>query len=136
MVHNTDTAIIKACEKFNCSITNYTIAPIFINKESGAHQWFIEFTKRPVNLNNFIKEVDHQIKQLNSDYKAKRQNNLILTSPKLVVIENNEFYTWLKANNRLGGQYKIPKLCNNRKLAEDLLSIKEKFSTKITTNNK
>ncbi len=136
MVHNTDTAITKACKKFNCSINNYTIAPIFINKESGAHQWFIEFTIKPINLNVFMKEVDNQIQQLNSDYKAKRQNNLILTSPKLVLVENNEFYTWLKEKNRLGGQHKIPKLCNNRELAEDILSIKKKFSTKTTTNNK
>ena len=136
MVHNTDTAITNACKKFNCSITNYTIAPIFINKESGAHQWFIEFTKKPINLKVFMEEVDNQIKQLNSDYKAKRQNNLILTLPKLVVVENNEFYTWLKENNRLGGQHKIPKLCNNRRIAEELLSIKKKFSTKTTTNNK
>ena len=42
--------------------------------------------------------------------------------PEIVSIEKNEFYIWLKKHNRLGGQYKIPKLCNNRNVVEDILS--------------
>ena len=136
MVHNTDTAISNTCKQFKCSIIDYTVAPIFITKKSGGHQWFIEFANKPRNLNLFMKEIDWQIQQLNSDYEAKRNNNLILREPELVVIENNEFYIWLKNNRKLGGQNKIPRLSNNREIAEKILYIKKKFSTKTTTNGK
>lgn len=136
MVHNTDTAISNTCKKFKCSIIDYTVAPIFITKKSGGHQWFIEFANKPRNLNLFMKEIDWQIQQLNSDYEAKRNKNLILREPELVVIENNEFYIWLKNNRKLGGQNKIPRLSNNREIAEKILYIKKKFSTKTTTNGK
>lgn len=127
MVHNTDSAIKKSCTKYNCSITDYTVAPIFIDNESGGHQWLIEFSKKPQNLKLFMKEIDYQLKQLNSDYEAKRTDNLIIRFPELIVIENNEFYLWLKENNRLGGQYKIPRLSANRDIAEKIISIKRSF---------
>ena len=136
MVHNTDTAISNTCKQFKCSIIDYTVAPIFITKKSGGHQWFIEFANKPRNLNLFMKEIDWQIQQLNSDYEAKRNNNLILQEPELVVIENNEFYIWLKNNRKLGGQNKIPRLSNNREIAKKILYIRKKFSTKATTNGK
>ena len=137
MVHNTDTAISKSCKKYNCSIADYTVAPLFIDDQSGGHQWFIEFSKKPQDLNLFMQEIDRQIKQLNSDYEAKRSNNLILKFPELIVIENNEFYLWLKENQRLGGQHKIPRLTENREIAEKIISIKTSFQQKplLTKNN-
>ncbi len=130
MVHNTDTAISKSCQKYNCSITDYMVAPIFLDNTSGGHQWFIEFSKKPQKLQLFMKEIDYQIKKLNSDYETKREENLILKFPTLEVIENNEFYLWLKENERLGGQYKIPRLTENRKIAERILFIKRSFQQK------
>ena len=65
MIHNTDTAISNSCKKYNCSITDYTVAPILNNNQTGGHQWFIEFGKKPQNLNLFMKEIDNQIKELN-----------------------------------------------------------------------
>lgn len=137
MIHNTDTAISISCRKYNCSITDYSVAPIFIGNTSGGHQWFIEFEKKPSELNLFMKELDEQLKKLNSDYEAKRYNNLIIKFPELVTIENNEFYLWLKENGRLGGQYKIPRLSENREIAENILSIKRSFQQKtlLSQNN-
>ena len=136
MVHNSDNAIKNACEKYNCSINEYTVAPIFANDKSGGHQWLIEFVKKPLSLDLFMKEIDTHIKKSNSDYEAKRTNDLVLKFPEIIVIENNEFYIWLKEYNRLGGQYKIPRLTNNREIADKILSIQKKFSTKTTTNLK
>ena len=127
MVHNTDRAITYCCEKFNCSISDYTVAPIFLDEQCGCHQWLIEFNKKPENLNQFIKEIDISLKKTNSDYEAKRYKNIILKAPKLVVLENNEFYIWLKENNRLGGQFKIPRLSENRELADNIISISRSF---------
>ena len=137
MVHNTDVAINKSCQKYNCHITDYMVAPIFIDEKSGGHQWFIEFAKKPVKLDPFFREIDLQIKQLNSDYEAKRNNNIIIKFPELVVLEHNEFFLWLKENKRLGGQNKIPRLTENREIAERILSIKRSFQQKplLTPNN-
>jgi hypothetical protein len=132
MIHNTDNAIISTCEKLSCSVKDYTVAPLYINEESGGHQWFLEFEKKPNNPKLFMQEVDKELMKLNSDYEAKRTNDIILSFPKLVIIEKNEFYLWLKQKNRLGGQYKVPRLSDNRVIADELLSLKHKFST-ITT---
>ena len=83
-----------------------------------------------------MQEIDSQLKQLNSDYETKRSNNLILKFPELIVLKNNEFYLWLKENNKLGGQYKIPRLTESREIAERLIYIMKKFSTKTTTKYK
>ena len=123
MIHNTDIAINKSCQKYDCSIIDYTVAPIFIDENSGGHQWFIEFSKEPENIDLFKEKLDKNLKELNSDYAAKRTKNLILKSPEIILIKNNEFYTWLKQNNRLGGQYKIPRLNNNRKIADEILAL-------------
>ncbi len=134
MVHNSDNAIKNACKKYNCLINEYTVAPIFIDNKSGGHQWFIEFVKKPISLDLFMQEVDTQIKKINSDYEAKRTDNLILKFPELITIENNELYLWLKENQRLGGQNKIPRLSNDRKIADRILDIRKKFSTKTRQN--
>jgi hypothetical protein len=63
------------------------------------------------------------LQTLNSDYAAKRNQNLVLNLPEIIVIQNNEFYMWLKQNNRLGGQYKIPRLSNDRKIVEEILAL-------------
>jgi len=123
IVENTDKAILAACCICKASIKDYTVAPIFIDDRSGGHQWFVEFSKEPENISLFKQELDKNLKELNSDYAAKRTKNLILNSPEIVLIQNNEFYTWLKQNNRLGGQYKIPRLCNDRKIAEEILAL-------------
>ncbi len=123
VVENTDSALLTACSKYNASVKDYTVAPLLIDKDSGGHQWFIEFTKKPKDIDLFKQELDNQLKDLNSDYATKRTRNLILNPPKIILIQNNEFYKWLKQNNRLGGQYKIPRLSNNRKIADELLAL-------------
>ncbi|MBT3622104.1 MAG: GH3 auxin-responsive promoter family protein [Flavobacteriales bacterium] len=123
IVENTDKALLAACSICTASIKDYTVAPIFIDNDSGGHQWFIEFSKEPENIDLFTQELDKSLQSLNSDYAAKRSNNLILSSPEIIVIQNNEFYTWLKQNNRIGGQYKIPRLSNNRKIADEILTL-------------
>jgi len=124
VVENTDSALLTACNKYNASIKDYTVAPIFIDANSGGHQWFIEFTKPPKDISLFKQEIDNKLKVLNSDYAAKRTKNLILKLPEITLIQNNEFYKWLKQNNRLGGQYKVPRLSNDRKIAEEIIALR------------
>jgi hypothetical protein len=92
-----------------------------MNENTGAHEWLIEFEQEPANLDYFKSVLDDTLKQINSDYEAKRFNNYILQAPVIKVLPKGAFYNWLKANNKLGGQYKVPRLSNDRKNLEDVL---------------
>ena len=122
MVENTDSALAKTCAALNCEILDYTVAPIFMDgKEKGAHEWIIEFKKHPDNIENFRELLDKNLQQVNSDYEAKRFNNMTLNKLVLHVAKENLFYNWLKKNDKLGGQHKIPRLSNSRNYLEELL---------------
>lgn len=124
MVENTDAAVAKTCKEFNCEIVDYTVAPIFMtNKQKGAHEWIIEFKTKPDNIENFQKSLDENLQNINSDYEAKRYNNMTLNPLVLHVARENLFYDWLKQQDKLGGQHKIPRLSNDREYLESLLKI-------------
>jgi hypothetical protein len=124
MVENTDVALAKTCETLHCEVVDYTVAPIFMNgKEKGAHEWMIEFKKHPDNMANFSALLDKNLQQVNSDYEAKRFNNMTLNPLVLNVARENLFYDWLKQQDKLGGQHKVPRLSNERKFLEALKGI-------------
>ncbi len=121
MVENTDQAIAKACQMTNTEVVDYTVAPIFMkDKEKGAHEWIIEFKKNPKDLEQFQKLLDETLQSLNSDYEAKRANNMTLNPLVLNVARPKLFYDWLKQQDKLGGQHKIPRLSNQRDYLEQL----------------
>jgi hypothetical protein len=122
MVENTDVALAKTCETLHCEVVDYTVAPIFMNgKEKGAHEWMIEFKKHPRSSTEFSELLDKNLQQVNSDYEAKRFNNMTLNPLVLNVARENLFYDWLKQQDKLGGQHKVPRLSNERKFLEALL---------------
>ncbi|MBN2663891.1 MAG: GH3 auxin-responsive promoter family protein [Bacteroidales bacterium] len=122
IVENSDIAIKKAAQATNAEVLEYTAAPVYMSDEkSGAHQWLIEFQKKPQNVEKFLKVLDDTLKLLNSDYESKRYKNITLGVPQLIVARKNLFFDWQKNNNKLGGQHKIPRLSNNRRIIESLL---------------
>lgn len=124
MVENTEMALTATCKELNCEIIDYTVAPVFMRgKHKGAHEWMIEFKKLPEDLTAFSVILDKNIQNLNSDYEAKRYNNMTLNSLVLNVARANLFYDWLKENDKLGGQHKIPRLSNDRNYMEQLLKM-------------
>ena len=121
MVENTDQAIAKTCSQLHCEVKDYTVAPIFMkNKEKGSHEWMVEFKKPPEDFALFEKVLDETLQNVNSDYEAKRYNSMTLNQLKLNVARENLFYDWLAANDKLGGQHKIPRLSNQRDYLEQL----------------
>ena len=121
MVENTDRAIAKTCQMTKTEIVDYTVAPIFMkDKEKGAHEWMIEFKEKPEDPVLFEKILDENLQSLNSDYEAKRYNNMTLNPLVLNIARSNLFYDWLKDQNKLGGQHKIPRLSNQRDYLEQL----------------
>jgi predicted nucleic acid-binding protein len=94
-------------------------------KEKGAHEWIIEFRKAPDEIEHFTELLDEALKKLNSDYEAKRYNNMTLTKPKVHIAPEKTFYNWLKSKNKLGGQHKIPRLSNDRNYVDELLQMNQ-----------
>ena len=124
IIENTDKALKIVAKKTNSEIVDYTVAPIFMEgKSKGAHEWIIEFKTPPKDLNYFGALLDNSLKSLNSDYEAKRYNNITLDKPKIHAAKEGLFYEWMKRNNKLGGQHKVPRLSNSRQFLEALLKI-------------
>lgn len=122
MVSNTDKALEITLAKHDALMEEYTVAPIFLDgTHKGGHQWLIEFSKSPANINIFIKDLDLTLQSLNSDYEAKRFNDYVLTELELSVVPKGTFYKWMESRGKLGGQNKVPRLSNSRKYVEMLL---------------
>jgi hypothetical protein len=125
IVDNSDNAISIASKKTGAVVTDYTAAPIYFSDESnGAHEWIIEFDKEPDDLNKFTFELDNALKSVNSDYEAKRHKNIALRMPIVNSVKKGTFNEWLRSKGKLGGQNKVPRLSNERTLAEEIKSIK------------
>lgn len=126
IIENAEEALKSICIKTGAEIKDYTAAPIFMaGKEKGAHEWIIEFRKAPAEIEYFTEFLDNALKSLNSDYEAKRYNNMTLKMPKIHVARPNLFYDWLKSKGKLGGQHKIPRLSNDRIYIDELLQMNQ-----------
>ena len=124
IIENAESALKKVCLITNCEIIDYTVAPIFMEgKEKGAHEWIVEFKTPPRDFENFVKQLDLALQEVNSDYEAKRYNNMTLNMPKIHQARKDLFYDWLKKHNRVGGQHKVPRLSNSRQYLEELLEM-------------
>jgi len=127
IVDNAEKALKIACERTNSEIREYTAAPIYMSEtKNGCHQWLIEFSKPPQSVDYFADVLDTILKTLNSDYEAKRYKDISLSPPQIIIAKKDLFYKWLKINNKLGGQNKVPRLVNERKHIDQLLLLNSK----------
>ncbi|MGE5107827.1 MAG: GH3 auxin-responsive promoter family protein [Sphingobacteriales bacterium] len=122
IIDNADKAIAIACEQTDAIVSDYTAAPVYFSDNSnGAHEWLIEFEKKPDDFNGFIFELDSALKNLNSDYEAKRYKDIALRKPLVKMMKSGTFTEWLKSKGKLGGQHKVPRLNNDRKYIDEIL---------------
>ncbi len=128
MIGNVETAITQACQASNASVGDFTGAPVFMKgNESGAHEWIFEFNKFPSDLDLFVDTFDNCLKSINSDYEAKRYNNMTLKRPIVHCAKPNLFYHWMESRGKLGGQNKVPRLSNDREYIDPLLELNQKL---------
>jgi hypothetical protein len=124
IVDNAEKAFHIACERTNAIISEYTGGPIYMKEnQRGAHEWIIEFEKKPDDLDHFIQLFDGALKTINSDYEAKRHKNLSLEMPHIVLAKKGLFYEWMKRRGKTGGQNKIPRLANDRQYLDQLIEL-------------
>lgn len=132
VVENADIALAYACEKTGAKLKDYTAAPIYIkgeaggNHKQGGHEWIIEFVQAPENETLFVESLDEKLREINSDYDAKRAGNIALVMPIVHFAEPNTFYKWLQSKGKLGGQHKVPRLSNDREYVDAILEVMER----------
>lgn len=124
IVENAERAIAMASEATGAPIVNFTAAPVYFDSEGnkGAHEWVIEFRQPPADKEQFIDLLDESLREINSDYDAKRHKNLALIKPKVHFAPEGVFEKWLRSKGRLGGQNKIPRLSNDREFLDEILA--------------
>jgi len=124
LLSNAEQALMKTNAKFDCAIKEYTVAPLYINIESkGRMQFLIEFKKPPENMEQYAAELDAQLQNENSNYKQKRNHDLALSTLEVIVAKEGLFYEWMASRGKMGGQNKIPRLVNGRKVIEEMLEL-------------
>jgi hypothetical protein len=129
VVENADVAVAYACQKTGLIVNDYTAAPVYLDIDSkGCHEWAIEFENFDDTLHSlekFTYLLDEKLREINSDYDAKRHKDLALTAPIIRVLPKGTFYEWMAKRGKLGGQHKVPRLSNTREYLDDVLSMKK-----------
>ena len=124
IIDNAEKALEKVCSQTKSNVFNYTAGPIFMEKnKQGAHEWIIEFDREPEDLSLFCRLFDKALQNENSDYEAKRYNNMTLKPLRLHKARKGLFYKWLSQKGKLGGQHKVPRLSNSREILDELLKM-------------
>lgn len=123
IIDNAEKAISEAARQTSSIVREYTACPVFYSgKTSGAHEWLIEFEQLPEDLEVFTRILDTELKKSNSDYEAKRYHDMVLRQPIIRNAPVGTFYEWLRKKEKLGGQHKVPRLSNERKVLEEIMN--------------
>jgi hypothetical protein len=124
IIDNAERALNEACKQTGAVITEYTAAPVyFSDNRSGGHEWLIEFEKKPAEFERFVDLLDSTLRQINSDYDAKRFKDMALQRPIVHAVPKGTFFNWMKERGKLGGQHKVPRLANNRDYVDAILKM-------------
>lgn len=119
MIENAEKAVAFACRSTEAELVDYTAAPCYMEGGNrGCHEWIIEFSKAPKDLRTFVELLDKELREINSDYDAKRSFDLVLKLPVVHSAPKGTFYSWMRERGKLGGQHKVPRLSNNREFLE------------------
>lgn len=127
IVDNAEKGLAKACAITGAQISEYSAAPVFMDQSAKCrHQWLVEFAKMPDSIEKFASILDTTLKEVNSDYEAKRWKDIALQPLELIVARQGLFHEWLALKGKLGGQHKVPRLSNTRDYIEDMLILNKR----------
>ena len=124
IVDNAEKGLAEACRQTGAEVLEYTAAPVFMDINGKCrHQWVVEFSREPNDVEAFARILDESLQQINSDYEAKRYKDITLQRLELIKARPGVFNDWLKQKGKLGGQHKVPRLSNNRDIIEQVLAL-------------
>ena len=115
-----EAAMLKAANEQNIKITEFTVAPMIAQGDGKSyHEWLVEFEDTHANLDEFEKKIDDNLRQKNVYYDDLIKGN-ILQPLKITSLQKNGFINYMKSQGKLGGQNKVPRLSNDRIIADEL----------------
>ena len=124
IIDNAERGLAKACKETGAQVLEYSAAPVYMDENAKCrHQWLIEFEKMPDSIEQFAHILDESLKELNSDYEAKRSKDIALQPLEVIVARKDLFYDWLAKKGKLGGQHKVPRLSNSRVYIEEMIEL-------------
>ena len=126
MISNAEQALAKACKECSCTVTDFTVAPVFMElgddsqTSKGFHRWAIEFSEAPADTALFASTLDKCLTEVNSDYEAKRAGNATMKQLELSVLPQGTFLNWMRQRGKVGGQNKVPRLYKDDRYIKEL----------------
>lgn len=121
MVRQVEEALMRACKATGARVTEFTVAPIFmVPGAPGGHEWLVDFEQQPSSPSLFCEVLDGTLRELNSDYDAKRTGGIAMAPPQLTLLPSGTVQSWLRSKGRMGGQFKVPRCASHRRWAEEL----------------
>ncbi|WP_047417907.1 GH3 auxin-responsive promoter family protein [Cellulophaga sp. Hel_I_12] len=121
-----EAAMLAAIEATDARVNEFTVAPqiVPLDNELPYHEWFVEFQKEPSNFSKFIQVLDETLQQQNSYYLDLKVGKILQTL-KVTTIKEGGFNAYMKAIGKLGGQNKVQRLSNDRRVADKLSDFKK-----------
>lgn len=129
MISNAEQALAKACNECKCTVTDFTVAPVFMElghnaqTSKGFHRWAIEFGTPPAIMEKFASTLDYYLTTLNSDYEAKRAGDATMRQLEIVTLPKGAFLKWMGQRGKIGGQNKVPRLYKDEQFIKELVSL-------------
>ena len=129
MIGNAEQALARACRECSCNVTEFTVAPVFMElgedslATKGYHRWAVEFSHAPADMALFASTLDKCLTQVNSDYEAKRTGNATMKQLEVISLPQGTFLKWMHQRGKVGGQNKVPRLCEDNRYIKELKQI-------------
>jgi hypothetical protein len=125
IVEEVEQAVLEACRRGHAEVIDFTVAPRYPSpaQPRGGHEWLIEFAQPPRAPDVFARALDETLQRLNTDYRTKRAGDVGMTAPRILEMPAGTFYRWMRERGKLGDQHKVPRVTNDRAVADGLLAV-------------
>jgi hypothetical protein len=124
IVEEVERALIAACRRADAEVVEFTVAPRYpsADESRGSHDWLMEFRMPPREPEEFARVLDDTLAGLNTDYRTKRWRDVGMMAPRVLALPSGTFRRWQRGAGKLGDQHKVPRVTNDRTLAEGVLA--------------
>ena len=124
IVEEVERALTGACRRTESEVVEFTVAPRYpsAGEPRGGHEWLVEFRIPPREPEDFVRVLDETLAALNTDYRTKRTGGVGMVAPRVTTLPPGTFYRWMREQGKLGDQHKVPRVTNDRTVADALLT--------------
>jgi hypothetical protein len=124
IVEEVERALLDACRATGAEVAEFTVTPRYpaATEARGGYDWLVEFRVAPTDTKAFVRVLDATLMALNTDYRTKRTGDLGMLPPRLIALPAGTFHRWLERSGKLGDQHKVPRVTNDRTVADSVLA--------------